>query len=134
MRERRVQIGVAGAIALTGAGFCIQFLESFSLDRLHIEVFGTENYLLGTVAFATGIFLLAATLRSEARSLSFLANLGQLSLGVYCIHLIFILWIETRIQPGNLTQSMELAVVVAATSTLVVFMLANFPGTRRLVS
>ncbi|MFP5076567.1 acyltransferase [Rhizobium sp. YIM 134829] len=104
-----------GLTLFTG-GFLISLGERFALASAGL-ISPTEsiNYTYGTIAFGVGAFALALNLPSNARLVQNMAGLGRLTLGFYCIHLLFLWFVQWMLGPES---TVTLLIAIAATTVL----------------
>jgi surface polysaccharide O-acyltransferase-like enzyme len=96
----RPRMRVALAIFLLGA--VLQLAEGYYLSRLGFHPISENDYVLGTLSFGVGAFLVALAW-PEARPLPrVLAALGTCSLGLYAVHPAFILLFTHFVDPRPL--------------------------------
>ncbi len=107
--HRRPVVGRGTAWALAAAGVACCGAEAFLLHRVG-GAGGIPDTLAGTSLFATGIFLAVLPPARASRVIGVLARLGRLSLGIYCAHLLFILWVERWAVPASLGETVALGV------------------------
>lgn len=79
--------GLAASLALMGAGAALHTVEILAMDRYGLRF--EHDQLLGTLPFGIGFFLVMLNLPAS-RPARWLARLGPYSLGIYCMHLLFI--------------------------------------------
>ncbi|WP_062207076.1 acyltransferase [Aureimonas sp. AU12] len=79
--------GLAASVALMAAGAALHTAEILTMDRYGLRF--EHDQLLGTLPFGVGFFLVMLNLPAS-RPARWLARLGPYSLGIYCMHLLFI--------------------------------------------
>lgn len=82
------------AILLIVTGYALQLVEAFWLSRMYDVPLIGPAYFLGTVPFGLGFMLLGLTLTASSGNHR-LARLGNMTLGVYLIHL----WVKYLLSP-----------------------------------
>ena len=101
-------------VGLIAIGIASQIAEAAFLAMNGQGGFAPHNYLLGTLPLGIGAFLLARALPDNA-TVRTLAAVGRLSLGMYCVHLLFI-WLlvgQGQLQLGAAEQWLRMSLVVA---------------------
>lgn len=122
----------AGLIAL--AGLALLTVEEVLLrDVMGWSIAHSHDVSFGTFLYGAGIFLLARSWRDAAVP-DWLVRLGQVSLGVYILHLFFQRALIAFIGNASLGQVALLASVSLILATAASLLLVRVPGMRRLVS
>lgn len=134
--KEAVKINSSLAAAMATSGAAIQITESMTLDRLGYLAFSANEFSLGTLPFAVGLFSMALNQVGVGTSgtMAFLGRLGGWSLGLYCVHVAYI-WLFSKIfLTYGLFEVLLLAMMVITASAMTVFFLARFPFTHRLIA
>lgn len=121
------------AFCLLALGVGMQLSEAYTLHRYFDSSFSNYDFLLGTFFFAVSIFLLSLNI-IEKPFIRLMATCGRLSLGMYCVHLVFLWWISFFFDAFSLIECLFLASLVIAMSTITSFALFEIPLLRRLVN
>ncbi|WP_198038944.1 acyltransferase [Skermanella stibiiresistens] len=122
---------VWAAVSLCVLGMLLHLSEAFFLDFAHFRPFAANDFLLGTVPFGIGTFLLSLKLPSDIPAIRKLSDLGTYSLGLYGIHLLFVLAIHDR--NAGLPRSLADTLVILLMSTLSCMLLVRVKVLRRLL-
>ncbi|MDR3376741.1 MAG: hypothetical protein P4L98_23730, partial [Ancalomicrobiaceae bacterium] len=135
-RDVRASWGLV--IALTTAGWGLQVVEGLVIASGSSRFVSIGDVLFGTPIFATGVFLAFRNM-PEGRFAEQIARLGRLSLGMYCVHVLFTFAFNAIFPPEAravtpIWVSLVGAMAVVAASALTTFALARVPPLRRLVS
>ena len=91
LAEKR-KFQVKTGIMLIGAGVALHILESLFL-YFQYQVKPMHDYLLGTVLFCMGIFIVVLA-RPNIGKNTILPEWGQLTLGVYVLHMLFVKYLS----------------------------------------
>lgn len=129
-KDIRIGAGIAGSMAVSG--FVLQAIESafFVHDG---DPFGYQHFLFGTFLYSIGVFFLVLGAKSDAGVVAWAARLGRVSLGIYCIHLLFI-WIFQDVFGGGPESNFIPVFLASATSSVaVVLLLARIAVLRPLL-
>jgi len=121
------------ALPLTLAGLLIQETEAFLLYKF-FGVGAQFNYLVGTVAFASGLFLLSLHIHQPDGN-ALLLGLSKLTLGIYLCHLIAektVLFLLTP--PDTALWQLLFPLIVFLVAALGTFILKKIPVTKPIVS
>ena len=118
---------------LFASGSLICLAEADLLNALHLSRFRDNDFLFGTVASGTGAFLIALNLPYH-RTVQLAARFGRLSLGIYAVHLLPVLWMLARYTTVSIVDKIMLSVGVVILSSLIASGLAWSGVTRRFVS
>lgn len=120
-------------LALFFGGCALHFLEVLTLSH-YFGISLYQDYVAGTCLMGVGAAMLAL---SGHRILdnAILARLGQLTLGIYAIHMLFVEWLlPIDRMTHNAWWEVGYVFIVFGASTLVAFLLSRNRFTRRLVS
>jgi surface polysaccharide O-acyltransferase-like enzyme len=128
------RLSLRGALALFIAGAAFHVSEAYWLDFHRLNPFHRNDFLLGTLPLGLGAFLIAMNLPSHAGYARVLAALGTYSLGMYAIHVIFILVFRDILQPHYFSEKLLLAAIVVACSTVITLVLARIRTLRALLT
>jgi len=120
-------------MGLLFVGLTLHMTEVFLLWRIYHSAFDQQDYVVGTVAMGIGATLVAL---SKHRFLNnrFMAQCGRYTLGIYCVHLVFVILLDPL--AGQLYPAIGeivFPVVVLALSLVSVQLLSRFRFTRRFV-
>ena len=86
-------LGIGMLMFVTGA--LSHLAEAFILNWLKLMPFKSNNYLIGTLPFGIGAFMITLNFKNIPKQLNFIAAFGRLSFGIYAIH-VFFLWIFAK--------------------------------------
>ncbi len=114
-------------------GAFLQLFEAVYLDTHQIMAFNTTNTLIGTIPFAIGAFGIALHFNTQQKWVAFLAKFGRCSLGIYAIHMFFILIAINYMNPVNLWQRLAICFFVLIFSTYVAYTMSLIKPLRFLV-
>lgn len=119
---------------VAAAGLLLQIAEALLISTHSGRTLGGYDYLIGTVPFGIGMFMALKDIRYP----SFMAWLGQCSLGMYCCHILVLNVLATFvIGSGGFASSVAgVAVIVTAVSLMSVGVsvgLYRIPAFRRFV-
>lgn len=109
-------------ICLAGAG--LHCANAYWLDLNRIFPFHRNDFLPGTILFGTGAFLIAQQLQ-PVLPVRLLAQVGRFSLGIYAIHVVFVLVINRIFSQDDLTAGVIKWAFVLVSSTLAVIILGR---------
>lgn len=124
-----VRLRLRVGIVLLIAGACLHLSEALYLDAYGWMPFVHHDLLIGTLAFGTGAFVVILRLPTNALTRP-LARLGTYSLGIYAVHVIFLITLRRLLQPAGLPASLGLALLVLAASTVTVVVLCRTRALR----
>ena len=122
--------GIAVSVAVLIAGGLCQLGEAYWLDYFHLSRLRENDFLLGTLAFGAGSFLLALQMPSGSRLAGLCARLGRFTLGIYAVHLLIVTALRFVAPPLGLAGKLAEAVLVLAVSTGIAWTLSRWRGTR----
>ncbi|MBV9078116.1 MAG: acyltransferase [Methylobacteriaceae bacterium] len=133
IRALDLRPALAWCLALVALGIVLQVGEAATLAATGHGRFAPNDFLIGTLPLGIGTFLLARRLPSGPMT-DRIGALGRVSLGAYCVHLLFV-WLlvgpeQVRIGPW---QQPALMAAVATLATLTALALARIPLLDRLV-
>lgn len=120
-----------GILFLGGVG---QLMEAYLLDTLHMSPFHKSDFVISTLPLGVGTFLVAMNLPLKARVTRTLAYFGIVSLGIYAIHLLFVIGLETLMQPSSFAGRALIAAMVVICSTGAALALSRIQVIRPLVA
>jgi peptidoglycan/LPS O-acetylase OafA/YrhL len=121
------------AVQLCVLGAALHLGEAYWVDANQFIPFHRNEFLLGTLPFSIGAFLIALQL-AEGRVVRMLARLGAYSLGLYAVHIVFVLIFSRFVQPSNVVEGLLLAGLVIVASTITVLGLARIRPLRFLIA
>jgi len=131
--RRTVRPTLEAALWILLAGAVLHAGEILTLDRFGVRF--EHDQLLGTLPYALGFFLVAMNAPRNAAT-SLLARLGPYSLGVYCVHLLAIEWVQAalaRSAPALGAMPNLVGLLAAALSVGFCLVLARVPALAPLV-
>ncbi|WP_454762126.1 acyltransferase [Caulobacter segnis] len=120
-------------IGICAAGAIVQLGEAFMLDRHFGKPFSSNDFLLGTLAYGLGTFLVAMRL-PEAKISVELSKLGRYSLGFYAVHLFFVLGLNAILPIATLPERLMVSLLTACGSIALVLTLARVRPLRWLIT
>jgi surface polysaccharide O-acyltransferase-like enzyme len=114
-------------------GITMQLVEAYAISRLGTNrFFAPQDFLLGTLFFSVAVFL---TFKRLTISHPLAAQLGRLSPGIFCIHIIFFnlfttpaspFFIDNRyVETGNSGMALLVLVLTVASSTATIMLMAQ---------
>lgn len=132
----RTQPRVAPLVAwpLAGAAGVSLWLEDYAVSRLSGHPgYVSYDILFSTFAFGYAAFVAARSV-DHTRWARRLAPLGRLSLGIYAVHLLFVIQFREWLGNRAFWPAMLAVLLSAVCSTLVAAVLVRIPGLQRLTS
>lgn len=124
---------LAVSFAVCVAGAVLHMVEATMLDKAGLMPFQMNNYLLGTLAFGVGAFMIVLHFKNLPKQLEFFAKIGRFSTGIYAVHIFFI-WIAGRtIKPTELYERLTIAFFVLMLSCLTAFVVKRIKPLQFLV-
>ncbi|MEM6452354.1 MAG: acyltransferase [Cyanobacteria bacterium P01_D01_bin.105] len=94
-RLKNIKLGVKFSVLLIFFGIASQNLEAYLLYRAFEANPLLHNFLLGTIPFSIGMFLLALEIPDSTKARRFAAVGAKYSLGIYIFHPYFIYLLES---------------------------------------
>ncbi len=131
--RKKISLSTRWAIFTMLFGLSLQISEAFLISYFSNARFIHHDFLIGTYFFGVGVFFIALNTPSS-KPVDFLARLGAVSLGMYCIHLMFIRWMEGYFERSILAEDVIIVFTVIILSTISSFLLSKIPYLRKLVS
>jgi surface polysaccharide O-acyltransferase-like enzyme len=122
------------SIAICALGAVLQLSEAAMLDINHIAPFYHNDFLLGTLPYGVGAFLIARNTEISGAFVEKLAGLGRYSLGIYAIHLLFVWAAAAIVNPNNLVQNLLVALIALSCSCAVTILIGQSRQLRFLVA
>lgn len=119
--------------SLLAGGAGLHLAEATALDALGWFPFAGNDFLIGTLAFGTGAFLVAQDWPASP-VMRHLASVGPWSLGVYCCHVLFIAPLRKLVPWSDLTGNLLLAALVLSASVAAVAALSRLRPLRPLLT
>lgn len=135
LRKHGIQMSSRSALLLILLGVVVQQLETHFLRKslAPLEFFLADHGgVAGTLAYGTGVFLLAIS-PLRYGGISWMAQLGKVSLGLYAAHYWFALALNQVNSPNSFLWEMLRPILTIAITTVVVLAIAKSSVTRRLV-
>ncbi len=129
----KIELTIRHGIILAIFGLILQIIEALFLSHIAGSSFRSYDFFIGTFLYGVGIFFVALNLQ-PSKFINFLAKLGSLSLGIYCIHLGFIFWLEKSYDRTTLEGATIVVLVVIILSTISSLLLSKIPYFRKLVA
>jgi surface polysaccharide O-acyltransferase-like enzyme len=130
LRKAQASPNLLLALALITTGFCLQLAECFVIAHAAHLPITYHDCLLGTIPFGIGVFQLAQYLNRASWPRVF-AAIGQMALGMYCIHLLW-LWAAAHfIRHVRISDTVAIIVITVTMSTFSVMALSQVPMLRR---
>jgi len=114
---------------IVGGGI-LEIMESYFLHLNGIDVVPMDHFL-GTILLGAGVFLYAKQLKASP-VITILARFGYLSLGSYCIHLLFLHFLKERIGNDTAQNFFLLFAFVSALSIFVSWIGTKIPFVRKI--
>lgn len=109
----KLRVPTRTCLVLVALGLALQLLEATVLYLWQVRGFADDiNYYVGTIPLAFGVFMLSLNVEQAPAAL---ARWGQMTLGLYCIHLA-VIWGLNRMLPH--TTFLQNVLVAAATVIL----------------
>ena len=137
LAKKKLLIPFPAALAMAIFGAAAHIGESLLLDRFHFLPFSANEFSFGTVPFSIGIFALAlgaGQSRLGAGNAFSFARLGQLSLGLYCIHVAYIWLFSKAFDQFGVMEVLALSCLVIAASVSTVLLLSKLTIMQRLLN
>jgi surface polysaccharide O-acyltransferase-like enzyme len=120
IQAKDVSLNMGQAVSLFCFGACAELLEAYVLNAHHIISFFKPDFLVATLPFGVGAFVLTLSVNAQNGTLGWLASLGRYSFGIYAAHLFFVQCISYLVNPGNLLQRLLVAAMSLGCTTLVI--------------
>jgi surface polysaccharide O-acyltransferase-like enzyme len=120
-----------GAAMVIG-GLILQLIESYFIFTTGNGPFSPNIFLFGTIPLGVGAFILSMHIPQFKGSVT-LARLGQVGLGIYCIHIVFLFLLRPSFDLSNGFHFFALVAMVTGLSTGACLILAKIPYVRNLV-
>lgn len=118
-------------ILLAEIGLIFQFLEGYGLWFMEGS-FGPYDYLAGTALFGTGTFIMSLN-SGHSRFTQMVAKVGPVTLGAYCIHLLFIRLLDSQFNQHHLLLSLFMGAIVFTLSVAASLLMSKVPYLRNVV-
>jgi surface polysaccharide O-acyltransferase-like enzyme len=128
-----IRVGWGWLVGLVIAAYMLVFGEQVMISRLSGEPLTTGHDVVISVFILSAAIVLLAKALPETSLVCSLARLGQVSMGVYLVHLFFVWLVMRQLGDADLPQVITLTVVVLAISTVVSLALQRIPTLRFLV-
>lgn len=128
--RKNIRISGGAAAVLAMSGFGLQAVESAFFVH-EGDPFGYQHFLFGTFLYSAGVFFFALGAQNDAGGgARRIAVLGRLSLGVYCVHLLFI-WLFQDVFGGGPNENFVAVFLASAgASVAAAVLLSNVPVLR----
>lgn len=133
IRYARIDVRMRLLVPALLIGIALQLMEAYVISRLGTSrFFAPQDFLLGTLFFSVAVFL---TVKRLALSHPLAAQLGRLSPGIFCVHIIFFnlfttpaspFFIDNRyVETGNYGMALLILVLTVASSTATIMLMAQ---------
>lgn len=119
LNATKIRLRAWQAWALCLAGLAIQLLEAYWLNHYRLTPFYKPDFLLGTIIYGAGAFLLALQWRADGWIGRHLAALGEHAFGIYAVHLWFLQLIALKMLPATVVGRLEIAALSLVLASLV---------------
>lgn len=130
-RRKGVSASPAVALIVFALACVIAAGEERAIAKLAGVPLVSHAYVLATLAMGPALFLWA---KGVTRAPAWAARLGQISLGVYAAHLLFVRWFAAALREGGLAVDIAIGIAAVLAATLLSLILARMPATRWLVA
>ncbi len=114
-------------------GAALHLTEAAVLDRAGLMPFQANNYLLGTLAFGIGAFLVTLNFKNVPKLFELFAEIGRLNLGIYAVHVFFLIVARHFLRPTELYERLSIAFFVLLLSCLAALVVSRIKPLRLLV-
>lgn len=122
LKQAQVNVSMTKALLITLAGFVGQLIESSYLYRYYDVPPTSIDFVFSTLPFGLGVMLLA--LSPTAFSQRYLSRLGQHTLGIYLIHMVFVILLRPlshSMHPWLYALTMPLTVYLGSILLVILF-------------
>ncbi len=121
---------IGTSLGIAAAGFAIQVAETLLLADGQTPA---SDYYFGTLLFGVGMLLAALQLEQVPLS-GALALLGRISLGMYCVHALLLLWLGHWFDAQKPGEALLLVLCVIWLSAATAYLISRISYLRPLVS
>jgi surface polysaccharide O-acyltransferase-like enzyme len=119
-------------VTLFVMGAVLQLTEAYFIFSTGNGAFSPHLYLVGTLFLGTGAFILSLYIKPFTGS-STLASLGKISVGMYCVHVVFIKALQPYYNKNDLAEVGFVILAVAALSVITALGISKIPVLKRFV-
>lgn len=129
-------ISASLAVRLAVLGLAIHVGESVVLNALGLLPFSANEFSLGTIPFSIGVFAMALSSRKlgdESHTSVMLNKLGELSLGLYCVHVAYIWLFSKLFEKFGIFEVFTLCCWVVLASIATVLLLSKMKPLRGII-
>ncbi|KQR75785.1 acyltransferase [Rhizobium sp. Leaf341] len=134
IRKHGWQPGMRGALTLTTLGLLLSGVERAVLVLADLATPSQAiDYTLGTVPFGVGVFAIALNLSPRGRMVGNLAALGRYTLGLYCIHVLHLWWVQWLLPATSLGNVLIATAVTVSASVATILLLSRVTAFRRFI-
>lgn len=141
IRYARIDVRMRYLLPALLIGIMMQLTEAYAISRLGTSrFFAPQDFLLGTLFFSVAVFL---TFKRLNLSHPLAAQLGRLSPGIFCAHIIFFnlfttpaspFFIDNRyIETGDYAVALLVLVLTVASSTAAIVLMAQSRSLQQVV-
>jgi surface polysaccharide O-acyltransferase-like enzyme len=122
------------AFSVAILGLAVHLGESIMLNAFNVLPFAANEFSLGTVPFAVGVFAMAlSSAEVKGRRTSVLQLLGEWSLGLYCVHVAYIWLFSKLFHQFGMVEVLILSLLVIVSSSATVLLLSHFKPFRAIL-
>ncbi len=130
--KRNIVLSYYSALWLVVLGMVLQLIEAYGITMTG-GIFAPHDVLISSGLYGGAVFLFARSL-NETAFIRALQPLGRYTLGMYCVHLLFIWFFSSYFDRNILWQATAQAVPVVVCSVIVTMLMKRVRILRRLIS
>lgn len=130
LSQRDIRLTFRKGVMIASAGLLLQISEAIFISYMTHKSFTGYDFLLGTIIFGAGVFVMALN-SNENALIRQASEIGFATLGMYCIHVFFIVVLMNILDVYVLWQLILIILLVVISSSIVSVFAGKIPYLQR---